>query len=140
MAIASPYCLEMHAAFCCTWTMKRLFPGFCVFSCLIAGHVFAGSATWSANPTSVHWNTASNWTPTYMIDDGTAESGLGVGNSVQNFEALWFNQFDVIPGLTTIAAVSVAWGSPIHPDPDINGTPVILAIWSDPNGDGDPHD
>src|SRR4051794_7592623 len=32
----------------------------------------------------------------YMIDDGTAENGVGYGDGSQNFEALWFNQFDVI--------------------------------------------
>ncbi len=76
---------------------------------------------------------------TYMIDDGTAEDGVGFGTDDQNFEALWFNQFDVIPGQETIASVSIAWGSPVLED-DINGTPVIIAIWSDPNGDGNPGD
>src|SRR5690349_7673291 len=43
--------------------MSRLFPVLCFFSCLIAAHSFAGSATWSANPVSGDWNTAANWTP-----------------------------------------------------------------------------
>jgi hypothetical protein len=43
--------------------MKKLFPAVCVFSCLIAAHSFAGSATWNLNPTSGDWNTATNWTP-----------------------------------------------------------------------------
>jgi hypothetical protein len=76
---------------------------------------------------------------TYMIDDGTAEDSIQFSNGVQNLEALWFNQFDVILGQETIASVSVAWGSPLFPD-NINGTPVIIAIWSDPNGDGNPSD
>jgi len=75
---------------------------------------------------------------TYMVDDGTAEDTVEFGNGEQNFEALWLNQFDVIRGQTTIASVSIAWGTPNFPDPDINGTPVVLAIWSDPNGDGNP--
>jgi hypothetical protein len=77
---------------------------------------------------------------TYMIDDGTAEEGLGFNDGLKNLEALWLNQFDVIPGQTTIASVSIAWGNPNFPDPDINGTPVVLAIWSDPNNDGNPDD
>ena len=77
---------------------------------------------------------------TYMIDDGTAEGPVGFGNSEQNLECLWFNQFDVIPGQTTIASVSIAWGAPSFPDPDINGTPITIAIWTDPNGDGNPSD
>jgi hypothetical protein len=77
---------------------------------------------------------------TYMIDDGTAENTLGFGDGGQNFEALWFNQFDVIPGQTTIASVNIAWGSSSFSDPDINGTPITIALWSDPNGDGNPSD
>src|SRR5438874_13042743 len=76
----------------------------------------------------------------YMIDDGTSENGIWFGNGSQNFEALWFNQFDVIAGQTLISTVSIAWGTPLFPDPSNNGTAVTIAIWSDPNGDGDPHD
>src|SRR5215471_492734 len=76
----------------------------------------------------------------YMLDDGSAEDGVGFGNGAQNFESLWMNQFDVISGQTLITTVSVAWGTPFFPDPSNNGTPVTIAIWSDPNGDGDPHD
>src|SRR5438094_9555285 len=76
----------------------------------------------------------------YMIDDGTAEDSVGFGNGLQNFESLWFNQFDVVAGQTMISTVSVAWGTPLFPDPSINGTPITIGIWSDPNGDGDPSD
>ena len=74
-----------------------------------------------------------------MIDDGTMEDGIGFGNGIQNFQSLWMNQFDVIPGQTTISAVEVAWGTPNFQE-DINGTPVTIAVWSDPNGDGQPFD
>src|SRR5262249_7775013 len=37
---------------------------------------------------------------TYMIDDGSSEDAVGFGNGAQNFQSLWFNQFDVIPGQT----------------------------------------
>ncbi len=77
---------------------------------------------------------------TYMIDDGTAEDAVGFGNGAQNFESIWFNQFDVIPGQTTITTVSVVWGTPVNSDPAINGTPTTIGIWSDPNGDGNPSD
>src|SRR5206468_916779 len=76
----------------------------------------------------------------YMIDDGTAENAVAWGNGLQNEEALWFNQFDVVAGQTMISTVSVAWGTPLFPDPAMDGTPVTIAIWSDPNGDGDPSD
>jgi hypothetical protein len=39
-----------------------------------------------------------------------------------------------------ITTVSVAWGTPVSPDPAMDGTAVTIAIWSDPNGDGDPSD
>jgi hypothetical protein len=77
---------------------------------------------------------------TYMIDDGSSEDAVGFGNGGQNFESLWFNQFDVLPGQTTIASISVAWGTPSFPDPDIDGTPTTVCVWSDPNGDGNPSD
>ena len=48
------------------------------------------------------------------------------------------NQFDVIAGQTMITTVSVAGALPF-PRPSNNGTPVTIAVWSDPNGDGDPH-
>src|SRR4030095_16726739 len=52
----------------------------------------------------------------YMIDDGTAEDSVGFGNGLQNFESLWFNQFEVVAGQTMISTVSVDWGTPLFPD------------------------
>jgi hypothetical protein len=77
----------------------------------------------------------------YQVDDGTAEDSIGYGDGSKNAEALWFNQFDVISpcNLTTLTSVSIAWGSPAFPD-ESNGTPVTVAIWSDPDGDGNPSD
>jgi hypothetical protein len=74
-----------------------------------------------------------------MIDDGTAEDSVGFGNGAQNFESVWINQFGVIPGQTSITSVDVAWGTPLFQE-DINGTPVTIGVWSDPNGDGTPFD
>ncbi len=78
----------------------------------------------------------------YQLDDGTAEDTIGYGDGSENAEALWFNQFDIVaPSCQSpiITSVSIAWGSPSHPD-DSNGTPVTIAIWSDPNGDRNPSD
>jgi hypothetical protein len=79
-------------------------------------------------------------TSTYQMDDASAEDAVGFGNGSQNFESLWFNQFAVIPGAETISSVEVAWGTPNFPDPFMDGTPVTIAVWSDPNGDGSPTD
>jgi hypothetical protein len=78
----------------------------------------------------------------YLWDDGSAEDSVGFGNGEENFEALWFNQFNVVAGAESIASLEIAWGDPANPTPasQLNGLPVQLAIWSDPNNDGDPSD
>ena len=57
----------------------------------------------------------------------------------KNSMAIWFNQFDVIPGQTTITSIEIAWGSPFLPS-QIDGLPIKVGIWSDPNNDGNPSD
>jgi hypothetical protein len=91
-------------------------------------------------PKYVRWHHILLPNSVYMIDDGSAEDAVGFGNGLQNDESLWMNQFEVIAGQTMITTVSVAWGTPVNPDPSINRTPVTIAVWSDPNGDGDPTD
>jgi len=74
---------------------------------------------------------------TYMLDDGTAEDAIGltVGGDI-----ISLNEFAVIPGSETINSVEIAWGTPAFPDPSLDGLPYTVAIWSDPNGDGNPTD
>lgn len=43
------------------------------------------------------------------------------------------------PRLST-AKLSIAWGTPVLPDSNLNGLPYTVAIWSDPTGDGNPTD
>ena len=50
------------------------------------------------------------------------------------------NQFDVIAGSETIQSVEVAWGTPAFPDPRRMARRYTIAVWSDPNGDGNPTD
>ena len=73
-----------------------------------------------------------------MTEPLRIQSGLVTEST--KLESLWMNQFDVISGQTMISTVSVAWGTPVFPDPSLNGMPVTIAVWSDPNGDGDPTD
>jgi autotransporter-associated beta strand protein len=61
--------------------MKKLFPVIYVFSCLIAAHSFAGSATWNLNPTSDDWNTATNWMPATVPNGANAIATFGVSNT-----------------------------------------------------------
>jgi len=78
-----PNQLDLAADFCCDRGMKRLFPVLCLCSWLIAGQSFAGSATWSSNPTSGDWNTAANWTPA-TVPNGPSDVATFSGSSVTN--------------------------------------------------------
>jgi hypothetical protein len=75
---------------------------------------------------------------TYQIDDGTAENGVGLQSAGATFMCL--NSFAVTPGNNTIISLSIAWGTPINPDPTLNGLTYTAVLWSDPNGDGLPQD
>ena len=66
---------------------------------------------------------------TYQVDDGNHESWIGAAGG-GGF--IWLNRFNVEPGSEEIDAISLAWGRvPI-------GMLTTLAIWSDPDNDGDP--
>jgi hypothetical protein len=74
---------------------------------------------------------------TYMIDDGTAEDSIGLtlgGN------LLCLNSFPVSGGNNLITSISIAWGTPLFPDPSLDGLSYTAVLWSDPNGDGSPTD
>ena len=43
-------------------------------------------------------------------------------------------------GQTSVSSISVAYGTALFPDPTLNGLPVTVAIWEDPNDDGLPND
>ena len=68
---------------------------------------------------------------TYITDDGTADSGTGLtaGGTIA-----WLNHFVTQDDITTISAISVAWGNVPA------GTACTVYLWSDPNNDGTPND
>ncbi len=72
-----------------------------------------------------------------MIDDGTAENGVGLTTGGDIIE---LNEFAVIPGSEIITSISIAFGTPLFPDPSLNGLSYTAVLWSDPNGDGSPTD
>jgi hypothetical protein len=74
---------------------------------------------------------------TYQIDDGSAEDAIGL---TAGGDTICLNEFAVIPGSENISSVSIAWGTPAFFDPSLDGLPYTVALWSDPNGDGDPGD
>jgi hypothetical protein len=65
----------------------------------------------------------------YAVDNGSPSYAMSAGNT----PLVWLNAFVVEDGFTTISALSVNWG------PTIAGNPSI-ALWKDPNQDGDPAD
>jgi autotransporter-associated beta strand protein len=81
--------------------MKRLFPIVCLFSCLIAAHSFAGSATWNLNPTSGDWNTAGNWTPA-TVPNGSADIATFGSSSITSVS---------VSGPTQVAAINFTAGA-----------------------------
>ncbi|HEY4933896.1 MAG TPA: hypothetical protein VII23_20210 [Terriglobales bacterium] len=75
----------------------------------------------------------------YQYDDGTTESSIGV--QPPNSSVLWMNGFTVKPGTTTITAIVLTFGRPVGGRSNlVNGQPVTLYLWDDPNGDGNPSD
>ena len=67
----------------------------------------------------------------YVVDDGFWENNIGLSNGG---DIIWLNQFTVAKGSEVIVAMDLAWGNVAE------GTLIDLAIWSDPNNDGDPDD
>jgi len=73
----------------------------------------------------------------YLIDDGNADDSIGLTNG-GTFVAL--NEFPVTAGCNMITSIEIAWGTPLNPDPSLDGLAYTAVLWSDPNGDGSPHD
>lgn len=97
----------------------------------------SGSGGGHLSPSARNTGNANLPASTYMIDDGTAEDSIGL---TSGGDIIALNEFAVIPGAETINSVSIAWGTPVFFDPSLDGLPYTIAIWSDPNGDGNPND
>ncbi|MEY2715149.1 MAG: hypothetical protein RIT24_1492, partial [Planctomycetota bacterium] len=67
----------------------------------------------------------------YALDDGTREGNLGYGAVA---DVLWLNRYQVTPDAGTIYSIRVVLGNAFA------GQPYRVALWSDPNGDGEPSD
>ncbi len=70
------------------------------------------------------------------IDDGTTENSVGLtaGGAIG-----WLVGFGTPAQNTTISSVSTCYGTPLFPNP-MTATTVTVAVWDDPNDDGDPTD
>jgi len=73
----------------------------------------------------------------YAVENGPAGDDIGFGSppTAPNLGIL-FNQFNTVPGFERITAVQVSWGDVFSG----NGRAAFVAVWSDPNGDGNPDD
>jgi hypothetical protein len=70
-------------------------------------------------------------TTEYAIDDGTRDGNYGFGSVA---DVLWLNQYFVQPDAETIRNVKVVIGNAF------SGQPYRVAVWSDPNQNGQPED
>ncbi len=73
-----------------------------------------------------------------LWDDGTSEDAFGL---ITNAELCWIVHFTApYPG--AVAAVMACFGTPLYPgNAGVSaGQSFRVFVWSDPNGDGDPHD
>ena len=70
-------------------------------------------------------------------DDGTSENSVGLtaGGAV-----MWMVGFGAGVPSTSISAVSTAYGTPLFPGGYVPQGPVTIAVYDDPNDDGDPTD
>jgi len=70
------------------------------------------------------------------VDDGTSENSVGLTNG----GAIgWLTGYGAIGQSTTVNTISTCYGTPLFPNALTPG-PVTVAIWDDPNDDGDPSD
>ncbi len=75
----------------------------------------------------------------YSIDDGSAEGAVGLGPTDIG-DAIFLNEFTALPGDKTITSISIEFGNPGSTGGVINGLPITILLYSDPNNDGDPSD
>jgi hypothetical protein len=68
----------------------------------------------------------------YRLDDGAADTLVGL--TAPGGDLIWLNRFDPVPPFTLIRSIAVAFGGVP------NGRPVTVALWADPNQDGNPSD
>jgi hypothetical protein len=78
----------------------------------------------------------------YLWDDGTCENGMTFQTTVsQAYEIGWINGYDAVGGSDTIINVLTTFGNPNTSSQTLtNGMPANVAVWEDPNDDGNPND
>jgi hypothetical protein len=77
----------------------------------------------------------------YRYETGNfAGGGNGYGPNASG-EYVWMNRFNAQLGADSLVQIEVAFGSPFsQPVAMVDGTPARVAVWSDPDQDGNPQD
>ncbi|MCY2960023.1 MAG: hypothetical protein NTY35_07640 [Planctomycetota bacterium] len=75
--------------------------------------------------------------PGCRYDDGSSETAGGLYLTAGG--VLWMHAYGAPGTATTVRSVSTAFGSPaVSSAQPSNGTPCVVAVWDDPDDDGDP--
>jgi hypothetical protein len=76
---------------------------------------------------------------TCALDDSLSNQGVGLS---VNGGLAWLQRYGVLQTSSVISSIGVAYGSPAQPGTVLvpDGLPVTVAIWDDPNEDGNPLD
>jgi hypothetical protein len=88
---------------------------------------FAGSFNIDVNP--AHSTTG-------ILDDNLAENDIGAGAATAG--NLGINRLGNVSDSVVISGIRACWGGP--GSTHVNGTPATVALWTDPNSDGNPTD
>jgi C1A family cysteine protease len=76
-------------------------------------------------------------TEVYTVDDGSSENSIGL---INGGDIMWLNQFTALPGSETISSIALTWGTPLYPGDIPSGKPTTVALYEDPDDDGNPDD
>lgn len=85
---------------------------------------------------------ASAWTASaagYAIDDGLAETSVGLVNQSQGYDSIWLNTFSLSAGDSVIDQISIVFGISGGTGLSLEGRAVTVLLYTDPTG-GTPWD
>ena len=71
----------------------------------------------------------------YQVDDGDISTVWGIGSTYLGADFVWLNQYSVLVGHEVVTHIAIAWTALTTSE-----HPATLAIWDDPNNDGNPSD
>ncbi len=75
--------------------------------------------------------------PCAVFDDGVSENSVGLTNGGG---VVWMHRQGAPGQVTQVSAIRTAYGTTAFPGSPVSGIPTTVAIWDDPNDDGNPND